>query len=143
MKLLLAAVALVSLPFGLCGDEADELDSAEAQAVRLVRQVLNQDVGAPVPVGSDYACVTVFGEDTGLQPVEMNCRFDLEEQAPNYIVTFREVWRCDDFAADHPDYPPCDGLTGFHEWVYLVNPRGDVQLLDETGQYPPDYALQQ
>ena len=136
---LFVSVVLAGLPFGLCGDDTSESDDAEGAALSAVMLVLGQDPGERVPVGENYTCSYSFDEDTGLEPVIFTCRWDIEDQGDSFLVRFHEVWACDDFAADSPDHPPCDGETGVHDWEYLVTPAGDLELLRESGQYPPDY----
>ena len=135
----LVVTILASLPFGLCSDDGSETDDPEGAALAAVKLVLGQDPGENVPVGESYVCTYRFDETTGLEPIVFSCRWDVEEQGDSFIVRFHEVWDCDDFAADYPDFPPCDDETGVHDWEYLVNPGGDVQLLEESGPYPPDY----
>ena len=54
-------------------------------------------------------------------------------RAGSWLVTFRETWFCSDWSAVAAGYPPCDGISGFHEWEYLVDlDAGTVELLDDT-----------
>lgn len=144
MKVLVVAVAiLVGLPFGLCSDDSPENDDAQGIAIGSVKVVLGHDPIEPTPVGENYPCTYAFDDATGLEPIVLTCRWDIEGQGDSFVVRLHEVWACNDFEADYAGYPACDGETGVHDWEYLWSPSGDVQLLEESGQYPPDYIRKQ
>jgi hypothetical protein len=130
----------VSLPFGLCSDDEPEVDPDDA--FRAVQAVLPRHEGDPnnvPPIGNAHSCTLTPGR--GLDNVQGNCLWTVESQGEQFIVTLRQTWRCEDFSGDFANYPPCSGQTGFHEWEYLVDlDRGSVQLLEERGQFPPDYV---
>ena len=145
MKLLLLAGVFTCLLQGACGSDDDNSAAIEEKreaAIAVVQHLIGDDPRySPPSIGDEYNCTIIFPpEVTELVPVDARCRFDTERQGDDWLVTFREVWECDDFAADHEDYPPCDTTFGFHEWEYLVQlDLGQAQLLDEAGQFPPDY----
>jgi hypothetical protein len=140
MKLLLAGVALVAMLLGVCGDDESEVDPEEARrAVETVLPLQGEDPGIIPPIGDSYECILVPGQ--GLDPVRASCLWEVEEQGEGHLVIVRETWLCEDFSGDFPNYPPCDGLSGFHEWEYYVDVEGrELELLDERGQFPPSYV---
>ena len=146
MKLLFVAAILVSLPFGLCGDDgADEPVDAtdQRQAINAAMFILGDSPLADIPIGEEYDCGLSFPDRAPATPVPGLCRWDAEEQDPQWLVTFRETWACNQFSRDVEDFAPCTELTGFHEWQFLVTlAGGGVQLIGEIGQFPPDYATE-
>jgi hypothetical protein len=137
----LVAAVLAGLPFGLCSDDDGPTAPSGARALQTVRTIFGQ--AQTDPVGVSYNCQYTFGPSAGLEPVLQSCLWRLEEQDGSWLVTFHKVWQCTDFSGEVENYPPCDGETGFHEWTYLVDPAGQPELLEESGQFPPDYVQAQ
>jgi hypothetical protein len=140
VKLLLVALTaiLVSLPFGLCGDDSEVDPEDELNAVQAVLPLREGDPNNPPPIGQPHDCTLTPGR--GLDQVQGSCLWEVEEQGDQFLVRHRQTWLCEKFAGDFPDYPPCDSQFGFHEWEYLVDlQNGAVEQIDERGQFPPDY----
>jgi hypothetical protein len=122
------------------GDDDDTAadDVAALRAVNAVRALQGDLTGGPAPINSPYDCGIHL---TAATPVPGRCEWTAEEQAPYWIVTFRETWSCSQFSREVEGFPACTAITGFHEWVYQIDiASGALEQLDETGQFPPDYA---
>lgn len=147
MRLLIAGLFACALIAACGGDDDTEevgLEERRQTAIAAVQTLIGDDPRFfPPIIGDEYNCTINFPPGvTELIPVQARCRFDTEQQGDDWLVIFREVWACEDFAAEHEDYPPCDATFGFHEWKYLVQlDQNQAQLLDETGQFPPDYVV--
>lgn len=142
---MLIAGALLLAGTSACGGGDDDTNAPEVavqdqqRAVDFVTVVTGEGARPPV-IGESYDCGLFLARAT---PVPGRCLWTVVEQPPNWIVTFRETWACGEFAKDVQSFPACTNVTGFHEWVYEVDLNtGDVQLIDETGQFPPDYAAE-
>lgn len=132
--LLAAAVACADSSGG--GGEEVDVD-AQRQAVTAVSFLLG-DAGSNPPIGQPYDCGLSL---SGATPVPGRCLWTAMAQPNSWLVTFRETWACSQFARDVQGYPACTNLTAFHEWQYeVLLETGGVQLVNETGQFPPDYA---
>lgn len=140
---LFAITLAVTLVLGIC--ENDDKEPVEplgaSEAVQAAALQLG-DSRSEIPIiGTEYDCIISASgpQSSGITPVNARCRYDAEEQGEQWIVTFREIWFCSDFSATADGYPPCVGLTGFHEWKFLVDlVLGTVQQIDESGQFAPD-----
>lgn len=138
------ALVFVALAFGACGGDDDATSPAvgdESAAIELALLAHGSDKEAVPLIGDEYVCDIPAGD---LAPVNARCRWTAvpsTDQEGAWEVTFREVWLCEDFAVEADAFPPCNELTGFHEWTYLVDLRtNSAETLDEIGQFPPDYA---
>jgi hypothetical protein len=136
----LAVLFLGGLVLGICGGGEDDAEpDLAADAVQLAIVAAGLGWPAPPVIGQLYDCelTTRFG------PVAARCRWDAFPSDPEgtWRVVFHETWACRQFAANDPNYPPCSEATGFHEWVFDVDYlQGAAEVIDETGQFPPDYA---
>ena len=143
LRLALMALTSVLLVLGVCeSDDGGEVSERRALDLAVV---FAGDNPKDVPYTGDYFDCTIH---IGHQPaapaspfydVPGKCFWDIEPQGRSWRVTFRESWFCRDWAATGAGFPPCDGITGFHEWEYFVDlEAGSVELLDDTGQFAPD-----
>lgn len=141
------ALALSACGGGDGGGDNETADPEESRVLELAA-IYAGDLVSDIPYTDDnYDCtinVRVVPEPPAspLRDVLGRCLWTLEQQSDtNWVVIFRETWFCSDWAAEIEGYPECSGLTGFHEWEYLVDLTDNgVNLLDDRGQFAPDMA---
>lgn len=143
LKIAFLAAASVTLILGVCGSGEDSSTEQE-RALKLALAQAGDDPNYLPTLGETYDC-TIFprrqpaAPQSPLHPVAGKCLWNIEEQGSSWLTTFRETWLCSDWSADADGFPPCDSITGFHEWEYLVNvPSGTVDELSSRGQFAPD-----
>lgn len=143
LKIVFLAVASVTLVLGVCGGGGDK-PSEQAKAFQLAITQAGDDPNSLPPLGATYDC-TIFPQrqppapQSPLRAVAAKCLWNIEPQGGSWLATFRETWLCSDWSAEAESFPPCDSITGFHEWEYLVNvPSGTVDILSSRGQFAPD-----
>lgn len=137
------AVAAVTLFLGICESGGDDATSEE-RALHLAA-IFAGDSPSDIPFTDEYFdCIINVKRQpdppaSPLRNVAGKCLWTVEPQGSGWKVTFRETWLCSDWAADAAGYPPCESISGFHEWQYFVDLNsGTVSLLDDTGQFAPD-----
>lgn len=143
LRFVFLAVAAVTLVLGVC--ESGDSDSTEQmKALKLALFHVGDDPDAVPPIGQRYDCTINIGHQprppaSPLRAVGGTCIWDVARQGNNWNVTFHETWFCSDWAADAQGYPPCDSITGNHEWQYFVDlGAGTVSELSSQGQFAPD-----
>jgi hypothetical protein len=145
LRLLIVAMAAAAF-MGACGGGSGDSgeDSDQVNALKAALSFAGDDPSAVPPIGETYDCTInpLRQPDppaSPLLPVHGRCFWDVEAQGDSWIVTFRETWFCQDWTADAAGYPPCDSITGNHEWQYLVDLKGNtVDQLSSRGQFAPD-----
>jgi hypothetical protein len=140
LVLLIAAVCAVAV-LSACGNAALKAEEDRQLALQFAMVALGDDPHDLPPLDEDYDCAIFREDNPALPPVRGRCRWESNRQGDNWLVGFREIWSCRDFASDMPGFPPCDGATGYHEWLYLIDLDGPVQLLGEEGQFAPDMVI--
>jgi hypothetical protein len=144
LRLLFAAVFLVSLPFGLCSSSPDTTPSAgQVKALRSALAAIGDDPNELPPLAQNYDCtinVTIQANPPAspFHDVHGKCIWTVEQQGNVWIATFKETWLCDDWSATAAGYPPCEPPTGVHEWQYQVDASGAVQEIENKGPFAPD-----
>lgn len=147
LKSMVVILSSVFLLLGVCEDSGDDpSEQQDEQRALELAAVHAGDRVSDIPYTGDYYDCIIF---VALQPeppasplrnVNGRCIWTVEpEGSTSWVVTFRETWLCSDWAADAEGYPPCNELTGFHEWKYFVEfADNGVNLLDDSGQFAPD-----
>jgi hypothetical protein len=146
IKVMLAAVASVTLVLGVCeGDDTPD-ETSETRALEQA-VIFHGDRLADIPfTDQTYDCIINVAIEpeppaSPLRDVAGRCIWTVEPQGSAWVVTVRETWFCSDWNAEIAGYPPCSGLTGFHEWQYFVDLQtNSTNLLDDSGQFAPDMA---
>ena len=149
LRLMLVALAsaAVLIACGGDGNDAEEQETRE-RVLGLAAQFAGDDP-SDIPITEEnYDCVihVAVVPDPPASPLEDvigSCLWSLSKQgSTSWTVTFRETWRCSDWSAEAAGYPPCDGVTGSHEWKYFVDMSNHtVTELDDSGQFAPDMRL--
>jgi hypothetical protein len=102
---------------------------------------------APNP-GEEYDCIIPvalqpqFPQPT-LHPVQGTCRWNIDFVDGEWIATYTESWRCDDFTAHYLDFPDCVPPLGFHEWKYKVDLKTSAPPVEisSRGNFAPDQKV--
>jgi hypothetical protein len=146
LKFVLFAPLVVTL-LAACGGGGDKQQEEEERnrALTLAAQFAGDQVSDIPATDQSYDCVihVALKPDPSASPlrdVVGRCIWSLDRQGSDaWVVTFRETWRCSDWAAEVQGYPPCNSVTGFHEWKYHVDTKENtVSQLDDRGQFAPD-----
>jgi len=138
--IVLGCLFLGGLVLGVCGgnDKPPPVgDAPNAVAVSILTAGLGWST--PSVIGEAHDCQVSMQ----LGPVAARCRWDANPTDVEGVwrVVYHETWACREFAATKPGYPDCSEATGFHEWVFNANLlTNSADIVDETGQFPPDYA---
>lgn len=140
MRILIAPLAFAALALAACTGG----DSEQTKVLKAAMEFFGDDPKLHVPpVGNDYQC-GINGakvQDQGATPypaIGGICRWDIEQQANAWHVTFAEAWECGDFSLEVPGYPSCSGDQGSHVWEWLVSEDLQVVPLGDRGNYAPD-----
>lgn len=143
-KVVAAAMASVVLVLGICEGDGKDAQTDSERALEIAA-IFHGDLYSQIPYTDDYydciinVAIVPDPPASPLRDVAGRCFWTVRPQGNSWVVTFRETWFCSDWSAKIQGYPPCNGLTGFHEWQYFVDLRNNtVNLLDDTGQFAPD-----
>ena len=143
LRLLLAAIFLVGLPFGLCSSSDNSSAADQLRAIKVALAAIGDNPNTVPVLGSEYQCtihVSVQPQPPAspFHDVQGHCMWTLLQQGNLWLVTFHESWLCDDWSAPVPGYPACVPPIGSHQWQYQVYPDSSVQEITSSGPYAPD-----
>lgn len=142
LRFAVTALTAAALFFSACDGGDDSTEREKALALAAAQN--GDDPNIIPPDGVNYDCTINVARQPAapqspLRAVAGKCLWNMEPQGGSWLITFRETWLCSDWSAVAAGFPPCEGLTGFHEWEYLVNvPSGTVDVLGDRGQFAPD-----
>jgi hypothetical protein len=142
LRLLFAAIFLVSLPFGFCS--SSDTSSEQTAALKAALIMIGDDPNNLPTIGQNFDCVIAVTNQPAapasqFHNVSGSCLWTVEKQGSVWLVSFSETWFCNDWSAKVPNFPDCVPPNGTHEWHYQVDLRGGTtQLIENRGPFAPD-----